>query len=484
MSETVFYIFSCFFHDDIDSNTTGIVWFRVSDYKNPSKGVQINLSRCPNQVENRVLKWSEVEVDDHRAIDLRGETTVGPSFPPGYGKREGTLALSQQFHASIPADRRPSLPPDMLEGKCREYEFIAVQYWDKPDDVPNDRRFRGFHARRETDQIMIWNPGYSLVNPPAVSVPLARFRWDLCDPVENKHSAVGATSAEAEGALFIDVTYARTELGLMSPKLPIGLGKFAVQLKQRTTDLAYVRELGRKITWSFEQFAFVADRVLAQMASRQDLRASRYSFDIIGHSKGEDSLLEIWDGRLLDAQVVRELAPFFQSPEFRSLNVSCIRLLGCATAQSARGKAAIVALAEVAGCPVYGTVSRIGTEHFDQDGFRREADAMTVDDRVLRRQDRNFSGALIQASLVATMPSNWDERWFEDSTAGEGARLGSPLLAAADVVLRRVDGSLHSEIFYRSKTLFYYPAGAASPCAEYALKPSIHRPTDMGLELF
>lgn len=98
------------------------------------------------------------------------------------------------------------------------------------------------------------------------------------------------------------------------------------------------------------------------------------TLDFIGHTRTSDALLALGDW-LLDATsptvtaFFRELADHDVLPR---LGVHTVRLLGCTTAGTARGRATICALADILGVDVQGTTAMLSPWHYERGGFRDE----------------------------------------------------------------------------------------------------------------
>jgi hypothetical protein len=98
---------------------------------------------------------------------------------------------------------------------------------------------------------------------------------------------------------------------------------------------------------------------------------ARITLDLIGHSVPGTSLLRLGDWVIDAAQssVVsfwRELA---ENGVLQRLGVESIRLLGCDTAGTDRGRWTICALAQLVGVEVFGTTNLVHAAHYDRAGF-------------------------------------------------------------------------------------------------------------------
>jgi hypothetical protein len=84
--------------------------------------------------------------------------------------------------------------------------------------------------------------------------------------------------------------------------------------------------------------------------------------DLVGHSTPIKGYLKLGDW-ILDPEEAQRFASYL--PE----NVKSVRLIGCATARTAEGRAAIEAFAR-GGVSAYGTINKVYTRHFDKTGVK------------------------------------------------------------------------------------------------------------------
>lgn len=98
------------------------------------------------------------------------------------------------------------------------------------------------------------------------------------------------------------------------------------------------------------------------------------SLDLIGHSTADKALLLLGDW-VIDA-ANPTVTSFFRGladqDVFVRLGITCIRFLGCLTADSSHGRATICTLADVTGVEVYGTRDLVFARHYGADGFAHE----------------------------------------------------------------------------------------------------------------
>jgi hypothetical protein len=123
------------------------------------------------------------------------------------------------------------------------------------------------------------------------------------------------------------------------------------------------------------------------------------TLDLIGHSTPEISLLSLgaWVIDAASSTVTaffRELADLEVLPR---LGVRAIRLLGCQTAETGRGRATICKLAEILGLEVLGTRQLLYSAHYDERGFRDESEHLLTSSSELRR-DPGEASVSLQAS--------------------------------------------------------------------------------------
>ncbi len=118
------------------------------------------------------------------------------------------------------------------------------------------------------------------------------------------------------------------------------------------------------------------------------------TLDLIGHSTPDGSLLALgaW---VIDAaspkvrSFFRELAELEVLPR---LGVRAVRLLGCQTAGTERGRATICKLSEILGVEVLGARALLYSAHYDARGFRDEArHALVSSDELRGDPDRELA---------------------------------------------------------------------------------------------
>lgn len=104
------------------------------------------------------------------------------------------------------------------------------------------------------------------------------------------------------------------------------------------------------------------------------------TLDLIGHSTGDTSLLQLGDWVVDGAnRVVRAFFRELDEQEvFGRLGIVAIRLLGCGTASTKTGKATLRQLAQIANVEVYGSSSMIYSAHYDAGGFRDDCEHLLV----------------------------------------------------------------------------------------------------------
>ena len=90
--------------------------------------------------------------------------------------------------------------------------------------------------------------------------------------------------------------------------------------------------------------------------------------DLVGHS-GRHGFLRLGEWILDDAPQTAATFDALLRPILEQLGVRAIRLLGCSTAMSARGWAAITAIGRASRCRVFGTRRRVGHQDYRAEGF-------------------------------------------------------------------------------------------------------------------
>lgn len=93
-----------------------------------------------------------------------------------------------------------------------------------------------------------------------------------------------------------------------------------------------------------------------------DLLDGAEMVDLVGHSTPINRYLKLGDW-ILDPEAAEHFASYLPA------SVQSVRLIGCATAQTASGRSAIEAFARV-GLSAFGTINKVYTTHFDKHGVR------------------------------------------------------------------------------------------------------------------
>jgi hypothetical protein len=208
------------------------------------------------------------------------------------------------------------------------------------------------------------------------------------------------------------------------------------------------------------------------------------TLDLIGHTRC-DALLVLGDwtidgGDAATMAWFRELAGSGVLPR---LGIRALRLLGCNTAATARGRATICELAGALGCEVHGANQLLHAGHYDAGGFRecwsfllvaasalrRERQARTVGDPHPRVLDLDALPAVALGAFAARSP-----RRLADSQAAreilqlvrrrEGARLLAAMAATCELALpSAAPGAYHiADVLLDGEFLQFYPDGMAA----------------------
>ncbi|MBX3155734.1 MAG: hypothetical protein KF773_07030 [Deltaproteobacteria bacterium] len=461
-NSTVFEIHPCYFDVVADTNKrSGDGYFVLKEWGDAAFGGPIDLAWNPKNIGLTAdIKWTTIHADVHMSVDERGETTIGPGFPNKCAN-VGAVGLTEVCLKAL--RKRPTLPPDgFSKAKC--YEFKSVQYWDKDDKVPTGRRFRGFHAERVgTAQVKIWPPGTSGdgTDPTPTDID-----WEKCDSIKNGFSKIEEASPPGTpGALFIDVDYAYGKLGLRGPKLPLGWETFKIALAQKSPSPAYLQELSKKVHWHLTKFDFKVSPELTGLPFSPEGRITHGTFDLVGHSIGPEYLLELSDGSVLDEKaVVTRLSGFFTSPEFKSLGIAHIRLLGCSTAASDAGKRVLKALHDLTGCNVSGTREPVTNADFTVDGF------ISTHLLVVHTAFRSLAPKSTQpiGAHYITTDARYNAKWFDKLVKPAGV-LARPILAIPDLEVRGLDQAPRYQVHLSHKLAFSFPNPATGYCLRYDL---------------
>lgn len=116
---------------------------------------------------------------------------------------------------------------------------------------------------------------------------------------------------------------------------------------------------------------------LAGLAKR--LPSARRTLDLIGHTRTSDSLLSLGDW-LIDGDDAETIAVFRRLADgaLPRLGIHAVRLLGCHSATSARGRATIGRLAGVLGLDVMGATQLLHAGYYRAGGFDDRWDFLLV----------------------------------------------------------------------------------------------------------
>ena len=130
------------------------------------------------------------------------------------------------------------------------------------------------------------------------------------------------------------------------------------------------------------------EELLGRLLSVQTSDPTPKTLDLIGHSTPGEALLQLGDW-VIDAAsstvtaYFRELADHDVLPR---LGIHAVRLLGCRTAETEKGRSTVQTLSEILGLEVYGTNSLLYSPHYDHNGFTYERRYMLVSSSDLRRE--------------------------------------------------------------------------------------------------
>jgi hypothetical protein len=149
------------------------------------------------------------------------------------------------------------------------------------------------------------------------------------------------------------------------------------------------------------------------------------TLDLIGHSTADKGLLALGDW-VIDGTRPSVLAFFRELADLEvlpRLKVAAVRLLGCQTAESREARATICKLAEILGVDVLGTRQLLYTAHYDERGFRGDAEHVLLSSHELRgeltevgpagqlaRYPRLLDVDALPASPLADRPPAWPLR--------------------------------------------------------------------------
>lgn len=113
---------------------------------------------------------------------------------------------------------------------------------------------------------------------------------------------------------------------------------------------------------------------LLGMLLRAPVDRTPKTLDLIGHATAGSSLLQLGDWVIDGASGV--VTAFFRGladdDVLGRLGIHAIRLLGCNTADTGRGRATLRALSQLTGVEVYGTTGLVFASHYDARGFKDE----------------------------------------------------------------------------------------------------------------
>jgi hypothetical protein len=220
------------------------------------------------------------------------------------------------------------------------------------------------------------------------------------------------------------------------------------------------------------------------------------TLDLIGHSTPDRSLLAL-GGWVIDAASATVRAFFRELAELEvlpRLGIHAVRLLGCQTAATPRGRATICKLSEILGVDVLGAREVLYSAHYDARGLRDEAQHVLVSSRDLRRDPDETIGSIrasryprlldidaLPSSPLAAHPPPWPRRIATLAAARDLLRLvrrsagaempGLIAQPSCEIALPSAKpGWYHvAQILFDGELVRVYPEGSHRPGIVYAV---------------
>jgi hypothetical protein len=210
------------------------------------------------------------------------------------------------------------------------------------------------------------------------------------------------------------------------------------------------------------------------------------TLDLIGHTRGPASLLTLgsWTLDLADPATTTLFHRIAHRDLLPRLGVRGVRLLGCNSAVTPRGRATIVELARVLGLEVHGAKQLLHAGHYDAGGFRdcwrfllasasdleRDAhpSALAVDPR-----PRVLDLAALPAVVLGSFAARWPRRFVPPQAARailqlvrrrEGARLLDTTAPTWELALPTAAPHAYhiADVLLDGAFLRFYPDGMAA----------------------
>jgi hypothetical protein len=83
------------------------------------------------------------------------------------------------------------------------------------------------------------------------------------------------------------------------------------------------------------------------------------------------------------------------------------------------------------------------------------------------------SSTELSSSAHPSLTQQLGKQWFEEAVTTPAREVVAPMLAAPDLMVRRADGSIEFEVFFRYKAAYHYPSPQSSLAGRYDLKPGV-----------
>lgn len=306
------------------------------------------------------------------------------------------------------------------------------------------RRYHGFYGQQMSCSSdggtlwVVWHPGTWLGNELCVAdgeqwrPPRKLWVPDAVRPADSEFPRDSPELRVATDSVFLEQEYALYTAALDVPKQPSGSGEEGSRMRpalaaaeprraDRRRDVAQrgvdqrdeypvrnslnvisryapgeISRIKQKFTSAGKYFLSVEEGetlvdALSAYVSRTragDPRGGEppppfYYLDLIGHSRSRDHILKIGELALTSAVAREQFTELVDRGVLDALQIKAIRLLGCRTAAHPRGEKVVRAIHETTELDVYATRTDLFAVHYNEDGFRPEAELLLADHDVI-----------------------------------------------------------------------------------------------------
>lgn len=377
------------------------------DY-DPKRAVRLHLDRTPG----RARAPGEIEVDDHLGAERSpGYTTFGPSFP-GAARCEGEIYLERARYLAAVAAGTIARDPELERwaqvrvhvgadgGVTRYYGFAAIVERADARQVQFTVSDRAGH--RATLAVDPAAPSWDPTAPPESLAPGAQVRLFLPTKL---HQGLGLAGVKiplglGAGPVVPDPTTSRDprpETAMTGPWINVSGRAHDDTLAEIQAGLT-----GRWTAGGWHAYARLLRRLVDAPAGDE-----RLTLDLVAHSSAIHHVLVIGDWHVglygdttsaLAAAVAEVRAALRQ-------RFTQVRLIGCATASTAKAARALAWLTELLGVPCVGTARAVGRRDFVGGRYVGETvDEMRLGEPVRLPADAALAGARVELDALVRRP--------------------------------------------------------------------------------